>query len=200
MNDGNKRPDSESDPDAVKRRRGDIGFSLLEKAQRRRESGFSHKRIVADESDRGETHRNQEQGKTKHVEHDFESAVQLDLFVLLSLAHNFLLIDLRLQRTCVRAHPNMIYCTIIAYPKTYFNTIFKKICPLNILGNAFLSILFVELYAEFRQNIAARLVKIVILSVSVWKDDGFRFQPYLSLRVFRQTDTSAVLCAYLSFF
>ncbi len=61
----------------------------------------------------------------------------------------------------------MIYCTIIAYLKTYFNTIFKKICPLNILGNAFLSILFVELYAEFRQNIADCLVKIDILSVSV---------------------------------
>lgn len=32
-----------------------------------------------------------------------------------------------------RAHPNMIYCTIIAYPETYFNTIFNKICPPYIL-------------------------------------------------------------------
>lgn len=32
-----------------------------------------------------------------------------------------------------RAHPNMIYFTIIAYPETYFNTIFKKICPPYIL-------------------------------------------------------------------
>ena len=32
-----------------------------------------------------------------------------------------------------RAHPNMIYFTIIAYPKTYFNTIFNKICPPYIL-------------------------------------------------------------------
>ena len=118
MHDWNERPHSEADPNAVKRRCGNVRFRLLEEAQSGCESRISHKRIVADESDRGETHRNQEQGKTKHVEHDFESAVQLDLFVLLSLAHNFLLIDLRLQRTCVRAHPNMIYCTIIAYPKT----------------------------------------------------------------------------------
>lgn len=32
-----------------------------------------------------------------------------------------------------RAHPNMIYCTIIAYLETYFNTIFNKICPPYIL-------------------------------------------------------------------
>ena len=93
-------------------------FITIDMNQLRRERGFAHERIVADESDCGETHCSQEQGKTKHIEHDFERAVQLDLFVLLSLAHNFLLIDLRLQRTCVRAHPNMIYCTIIAYPKT----------------------------------------------------------------------------------
>ena len=119
MHDGNERPDRKTDPYAVKRRRGDVRLCLLEKAQLRRERGFAHERIVADESDCGETHCSQEQGKTKHIEHDFERAVQLDLFVLLSLAHNFLLIDLGL--------PSYICASAPEYDLLHYHSISKNI-------------------------------------------------------------------------
>lgn len=48
-----------------------------------------------------------------------------------------------------RAHPNMIYFTIIAYPETYFNTIFNKICPPYILRDLCPLVHNMPVFADF---------------------------------------------------
>ena len=117
-----------------------------------------------------------------------------------------------------RAHPNMIYFTIIAYPETYFNTIFNKICPPYILRDLCPLVhnmpVFRGFFADFcRFSLAFRIVfqtHICIICNSIASDTtAAPYFPFFSksaaslYRLFASRrkipDTFAVLCAYLSF-
>ena len=118
-----------------------------------------------------------------------------------------------------RAHPNMIYFTIIAYPKTYFNTIFNKICPPYILRglctlvhNMPVFLRFFAVFCRFFRLLSALFSKRIFALYAILSQRiqplRHTFIPFSQGALFlyqsfanrcKIPDIFAVLCAYLSF-